>query len=167
MWLYGDDTHAFKRLIKHLYGYSYDGYSAEAIQASADSSAGPESFVALHAVGQKYLVPAVCTQAKASFAAILDRMPTTEKYAEGFAEVVKHVYITYELEATEFRELLQKHFIERVADVADLDGFKGMLIDVPEFAFDVTISLIGLTRGTVAVTKKPATAKKRKRLTLK
>lgn len=137
MWLYEDDTQAMKGLLRGFYGYSYEGYSMGELQDYAKNASVPNFFVALYVVGQKYLVPKVCAQAKATLKAILDRMPNIDLYSTTFSDIVQHVCVHYALEGTELRELLVSQFTEHANGVGGNEELRELFKAVPDFAFEV------------------------------
>lgn len=160
IWLYEDDATAMKWLIKHLYGYNFGTFIDTELQGSAKDTRDIKQSNALYVVGQKYLVPEVCTEAKTTLTALLAHLPLTdEASSENFAEFVKYVCVDYQDEAIELRELLVAHFTDNVKYVADKDRCRAVFKDVPEFAFDVMEHVMqeddrGGSKGKAALQKK-------------
>ena len=154
IWFYEEDPHALHSLIKHIYGYNYDYSGAEDnLEKFANSASETKSFVSLYVVGQKYLVPQACIEAKATLIATLERMPGTEQYLSTLGEVVQQVYVTYALEATDLREMLVTHFMQHAVQAAEKEQLRDLFKLVPDFAFDVTTASMEQQRNPVKAVK--------------
>lgn len=131
------------RLLRHLYGRRWILHrrlkdSIDIVRAQAIVALCVDAYI----VGSKYMVPSFRNAAKNLLHGVLDMLTDTEEHSKAFAHLVEYVYATQSDAAADLRGLFVQHFTEQVSSVGHSFIWKTLMVDVPQFNWDVMDALM-------------------------
>lgn len=165
--LHDDHAHALCGMIATFYGHS--GHEKTSVTNSENGAAYVMYTIDLYVTASKYLVPTLCSEVVRDMGEMMEVLTEDDGYPEHLGRVANHIYATHADAAVDLRKPLVHIIVQHVNMWKDSDGFKQLLADIPDLAFDVVLTLAGNKGGSPTRKLKGAAASagKRKRVSMK